>query len=88
MLFRSRVAWILWRGPAKVAFDPWFMEGVDDHQPGWAPPVVPADGRVSTTARFSEPGTYVIRAMADDGALYTPLDITIQVTSSNSTTRR
>lgn len=83
-----RVAWILWRGPGKVAFDPWFMEGVDDHQPGWAPPELPADGRVTTTARFSEPGTYVIRAMADDGALFTPLDVTVQVTPASTTTRR
>jgi hypothetical protein len=80
-----RVAWIQWRGPGKVTFDPWFLEGVDDHMPGWLPPPVPPDGRVSTTARFSEPGTYVIRAMADDGGLYTPVDITVTVTASSVT---
>ena len=83
-----RVAWILWRGPGKVVFDPWYLEGVDDHMPGWVPPDLPADGRVSTTARFSEPGTYIIRAMADDGGLFTPLDVTVQVTSSSSTPRQ
>ena len=74
-----RVAWIQWRGPGKVTFDPWFMEGIDDHMPGFTPPPVPADGKVSTAARFSAPGTYVVRAMADDGALYTPVDITVTV---------
>ena len=29
--------------------------------------------------RFSEPGTYVVRAMADDGALYTPVDVNVIV---------
>lgn len=74
-----RVAWIQWRGPGKVTFDPWFMEGIDDHMPGFVPPSVSAEGKVSTTARFSAPGTYIVRAMADDGALYTPVDITVNV---------
>lgn len=77
-----RVAWIEWRGPGEIAFDPWFMEGVDDRMPGWVPPPIPDDGRVTTTARFSEPGTYVVRAMADTGGLFTPLDITIHVTAA------
>lgn len=74
-----RVAWIQWRGPGKVTFEPWFMEGIDDHMPHFVPPSIPADGKLSTTARFSAPGTYVIRAMADDGALYAPVDITVTV---------
>jgi hypothetical protein len=76
-----RVAWIQWRGPGNVTFDPWYMEGIDDHMPGFVVPELPPDGRVSTTARFSEPGTYVVRAMADDGALFTPADIKVEVTS-------
>jgi hypothetical protein len=75
-----RVAWVEWRGPGKVSFDPWFLEGVDDKMPGWKLPPLPPDGRVSTTARFSAPGTYVIRAMADTGGLFTPADITVNVT--------
>jgi hypothetical protein len=75
-----RVAWLQWRGPGRVTFDPWFLEGVDDKMPGWTPPPLPADGRVTTTARFSAPGTYVIRAMADTGGLFTPVDITVNVT--------
>jgi hypothetical protein len=74
-----RVAWLQWRGPGKVTFDPWFLEGVDDRMPGWTPPPIPEDGRVTTTAKFSAPGTYIIRAMGDTGGLFTPLDITVNV---------
>ena len=74
-----RVAWLQWRGRGKVTFDPWYMEGIDDHMPGWAPPALAPDGTVVTTARFSAPGTYVLRAMADDGYFFTPLDVTVTV---------
>jgi hypothetical protein len=83
-----RVAWLQWRGPGKVTFDPWFLEGVDDKMPGWTPPPLPADGRVTTTARFSAPGTYVIRAMADTGGLFTPVDITVNVSAANASSQR
>jgi hypothetical protein len=83
-----RVAWLQWRGPGKVTFDPWFLEGVDDRMPGWTPPPLPADGRVTTTARFSAPGTYVIRAMADTGGLFTPVDITVNVSAAKSSIQR
>src|SRR3954453_18340850 len=81
-----RVAWLQWRGPGTVKFDPWYMEGVDDHMPDWTPPALPPDGRGSTTARFSVPGTYVIRAMADDGSLFTPVDITVNVAGDAAAT--
>ena len=74
-----RLAWIQYRGPGTVDFDP-FVRPMVDHTPGWTPPPLPEDGRIVTTARFSEPGTYVIRAMADDGYLYTPADVTVTVT--------
>jgi hypothetical protein len=83
-----RVAWLQWRGPGKVTFDPWFLEGVDDRMPGWTPPPIPADGRVTTTARFSAPGTYVVHAMADTGGLFTPVEITINVTAGAGGSRR
>src|SRR5262245_1530795 len=83
-----RVAWLQWRGPGKVTFDPWFLEGVDDRMPGWTPPPLPADGRVTTTARFSAPGTYVIRAMADTGGLFTPVDITVNVSAAKSSSNQ
>jgi hypothetical protein len=81
-----RVAWLEWRGPGKISFDPWFLEGVDDRMPGFVPPPIPADGRVTTTARFSAPGSYVIRALADTGGLFTPLDITVNVSAASSAT--
>jgi hypothetical protein len=56
------------------------MEGVDDHMPDFEALPVPPDGRITTKATFSEPGTYVIRALADDGSLITPLDLTVTVT--------
>ena len=75
-----RAAWLQWRGPGKVTFDPWYMEGIDDHMPGWTPPPLAPNGEVVTTASFSAPGTYVLRAMADDGYFSTPLDVTVTVT--------
>jgi hypothetical protein len=37
------------------------------------------DGNASTTATFSKPGDYVIRAYADDGAVTTPGDLAVTV---------
>ena len=74
-----RLAWIQFRGPGTVTFDPFTMP-MADHTPGWTPPELPGDGTIVTTARFSEPGTYVLRGMADDGYLFTPADVTVTVT--------
>jgi hypothetical protein len=63
------VTWSQYRGPAKVAFEP-------------AGPIAVADGKGITTAHFSEPGLYVLRATASDGALQTRDDITITVTGT------
>jgi hypothetical protein len=40
------------------------------------------DGKAAATARFTEPGTYVLRATANDGALSTRADVTITVEPS------
>ena len=74
-----RVAWLHYRGVGEVIFDPW-TRPMADHTPGWEPPPVPAAGRTTTTARFSQPGTYVIRGLADDGYLYSSADVTVTVT--------
>ena len=37
------------------------------------------EGRASTTARFSEPGTYVLRGYADDGILLDYVDVAVTV---------
>ena len=60
------VSWFEYRGPAKVTFD----------EPG---PV--SNGQSTTKAHFPQPGTYVLRATANDGALSTTADVTVTVSS-------
>ena len=60
------VKWFEYRGPAKVTFDS-------------SAPIPVSNGRAVTTARFAAPGTYVLRATADDGVLSTTADVTIVV---------
>jgi len=78
-----RVNWIEYRGPenGKVLFDPWTPPGAD-RVPGWTPPPMPADGKTTTAVKFTAPGTYVLRAIADDGYLYTPLHVTVTVAAT------
>ena len=68
------VSWYEYRGPAKVIFDP--VEPIRVGTPG--EPV--RDGKAVTTAHFSEPGTYVLRATANDGALSSWAELTVTVT--------
>lgn len=60
------VKWFVFRGPADVLFDPAYAK--------------PEAGRATTTARFSVPGEYVLRASADDGLLETYRDVSMKVT--------
>jgi hypothetical protein len=60
------VSWLEYRGPAKVTFES-------------AGPIAVAGGQAVTTAQFAEPGTYVLRATASDGALSTRTGITVVV---------
>lgn len=60
------VNWIVWRGPAAVAFEN-----------GAAAPV--RDGKVVSAATFTKPGTYVLRARANDGELIDQKDVTVTV---------
>lgn len=83
------VAWFLYRGDpdAHPAFDPPQVKTWEDTRTGanspWAPlwrrPPVPEDGVWRTTVTFDEPGTYILRARGDDGALYHDQDIRIVV---------
>jgi hypothetical protein len=71
------VSWFVYRGAGRVTFDPDQIAAWEDTRTGgnspwaplWTPPDMPADGRVTVHATFHEPGEYVIRARADDGAL-------------------
>jgi len=84
------VSWFVYRQPAgaKVAFDPPQVKPWEDTRAGanspWAPqwtaPPIPADGRQPVSVSFSEPGTYVLRCRADDGALIADEEVTIVVT--------
>jgi plastocyanin len=82
------VSWFLYRGPGKVTFDPPQVKAWEDTRAGanspWAPlwsaPHLPADGRQEVHVTFSEPGTYVLRCRADDGALVADEEVTITVT--------
>jgi hypothetical protein len=65
------VSWMQLRGPGKMTFDP-------------AGPQPVTEGKASTTVRFKQPGSYVLRATANDGALSTRTDITITVTAPSS----
>jgi hypothetical protein len=81
------VAWFVYRGAGKVAFSPRQVKTWEDTRSGanspwapmWAPPPVPPDGKYVVTATFADPGVYVLRARADDGALTTDEEVTVTV---------
>jgi hypothetical protein len=89
-----RMSWIVYRGPGKsVTFDPDQLETWVDPRPWanspWSPPAFaipepPKDGRSVVKATFKQPGTYVLRAVASDGALFTYENITVEVTPSDT----
>ena len=68
------VTWTVWRGAGVVKFDP--------------PSMVVKDGHATTQATFSAPGTYVIRAFADDGVLLEGGDVTVTVAGDAKSTGR
>jgi hypothetical protein len=81
------LAWFVYRGAGKVTFDPAQVKTWEDTRTGanspwaplWSPPPVPTDGKYSVTATFAEPGAYVLRARADDGALTSDEEVTVTV---------
>jgi hypothetical protein len=83
------MSWIVYRGKASAAtFTPDQMKTWIDTRAyansRWSPPYIipepPAGGRWTATVRFSEPGTYVLRAVASDGSLFTYDNLTVTVT--------
>ena len=82
------VSWYVYRGTGAVTFSPEQIMSWEDTRAGanspWAPvwiaPPMPADGKVTVWATFSQPGVYVLRSRADDGALTADGQVTITVT--------
>jgi hypothetical protein len=81
------VSWYVYRGAGQVTFNPDQIKSWEDTRVGanspwaplWIPPTIPSDGKIVTTVTFGTPGTYVLRAVADDGALLGSEDVTITV---------
>jgi len=65
------VTWMQIHGPAKARIEP-------------AGPIMVANGAAPASVKFSAPGTYVLRATANDGALATKSDVTIAVAGGAS----
>jgi len=65
------VTWLHWRGPGMVTFDP-------------RVPEIGEGGRAVTRVSFSEPGTYVVQAVADDTVFVTPVNVTVTVNPSSA----
>ena len=61
----------VWQDRRDGANSPWAA--------GWEVPPVPPENRWTVRVTFSEPGTYVLRALAHDGGLLDYDDVTIQV---------
>ena len=85
------VSWFGYRseGDGVPSFDPPQVKTWEDTRTGanspwaplWARPPVPQDGIWTTTVSFDKPGTYILRARGDDGALYHDQDVTIVVSA-------
>ena len=84
-----RLSWLVYRGnAAAVVLSPDQMKTWMDTRPyansPWSPPYIipepPPQNRWVATANFKEPGSYVLRAVASDGSMFTYEDVTIDVT--------
>jgi hypothetical protein len=60
------VSWLHYRGAGGVTFTPRVI-------------AVRGEGEASTSVQFNQAGTFVLRAVADDGIYTTPVDITVTV---------
>jgi hypothetical protein len=81
-------AWSVYRGPGDAAgFDPPQVKTWEDTRafanspwaPFWIPPPAPEGDRWVTRVSFTEPGTYVLRGRADDGGLFSDVEVVVEV---------
>ena len=63
-----RVSWVQWRGPGVAAFAPKVIRVVD--------------GKATTKVTFDKPGSYVLRAYAEDASIHTPQDVSVTVSAA------
>jgi hypothetical protein len=84
-----RLSWFTYRGAAaKIQYDPPQTKVWQDHRDGgnspwsagWSTPPAPPGNTWTVKATFSEPGTYVLRALASDGGLIAYEDVSVTVT--------
>lgn len=68
-----QIKWLQYRGPGKVTFDPEVSAVV------YGEPVM-----LASKVSFGAPGTYVLRAIANDGQLFTSRDVTVVVSAGAS----
>jgi len=81
------LSWFVYRGSGKVTFSPEQVKSWEDTRAGmnspwapmWTPPLMPKDGKIVVQATFAEPGTYTLKALADDGALFGSDSVTVSV---------
>jgi len=83
-----RLSFFVYRGTGKaVTFEPpqakvWKDTrdgGGSPWSAGWIVPPIPEGNRWQARATFAEPGTYVLRALAHDGGLFSSQDVTVVV---------
>ena len=82
------LSWFVYRGAGNsVTFDPPQISVWEDIRPGansawaqnWEAPPVSPDNKWVASASFGEPGTYVLRALADDGGLMAHENVSVVV---------
>lgn len=82
-------SWFVYRGPegGEATFNPPQTTVWEDVRPWtnspwsnfWEPPELPEDNKWVAIVTFDKPGTYVLRGRADDGGLWTDIDVVVQV---------
>ena len=66
-----RVSWVQWRGPGTASFEPAVARVTE--------------GKATTIVTFDKPGTYILRAYAEDASIHTMHDVKVTVGSGAST---